>query len=59
MSAQIKFETGYFIELVQENEFLWRKMDNDHKDKGKCDKSWKEIADKTGLDGKIHNFIFW
>uniref|UniRef100_A0A914LMU7 MADF domain-containing protein n=1 Tax=Meloidogyne incognita TaxID=6306 RepID=A0A914LMU7_MELIC len=51
--ANIQATTDLFIEIVRENEFLWRKGHEDHKDKSKCESTWAKIANETGLeDGK-------
>uniref|UniRef100_A0A915N699 MADF domain-containing protein n=1 Tax=Meloidogyne javanica TaxID=6303 RepID=A0A915N699_MELJA len=48
MSAKI--DINLFIEMIQQNELIWRKGHGEHKDKNKSDKIWLLIAEQCGFD---------
>jgi hypothetical protein len=47
------FDNDKFIQSVREREFLWRKGHPEHKNKGKCDAAWKEIAEIFHFEGNF------
>nr|CAD2209138.1 unnamed protein product [Meloidogyne enterolobii] len=45
-----KVEIDQFIELVRENELIWKKGHDEQKNKGKCESTWEKIAVETGFE---------